>query len=158
MRSGERVCLVGRNGEGKSSLLRIVNGELAPAAALAHAHSTQAIARLSDLQQQLEAVGAWTLEQRVEQTLSRLGLDGAVSLRSLSGGWRRRAMLARALVCDPDLLLLDAPTNHHNNETITWLEENHTSNTSALLFITHDRAFLRRHTTRIVELDRGQLT
>src|SRR3569623_1128087 len=207
MRSGERVCLVGRNGEGKSSLMRIGNGELAPddgevwrrpgvriahlaqeasvdseesvfdivagglaesgkllsqyhraAAALAHDHSTQAIARLSDLQQQLEAVGAWTLEQRVEQTLSRLGLDGAVSLRSLSGGWRRRAMLARALVCDPDLLLLDEPTNHLDIEAITWLEEFLAGYTGALLFITHDRAFLRRLATRIVELDRGQLT
>jgi ATP-binding cassette subfamily F protein uup len=96
------------------------------------------------------------LEQRVEMVLSRLGLDGT-SHAALSGGWRR-AMLARALVCEPDLLLLDEPTNHLDIEAITWLEDFLADYPGALLFVSHDRAFLKRLATRIIELDRGALT
>ncbi len=207
IRRGERVCLVGRNGEGKSSLIRLLTGEIAPdggevwlrpntriahlaqevsadsdetvfdvvagglpecgrllsqyhhaVAELSHDHAPAAMDRLADLQHQLEAVNGWELEQRVENILSRLDLDGDATMHSLSGGWRRRVLLARALVCAPDLLLLDEPTNHLDIEAIRWLEDFLASYTGALLFITHDRAFLRRLATRIIELDRGQLT
>ncbi len=206
VRLGERVCLVGRNGEGKSSLMNLVIGDVAPddgtvwirpgtriahlaqeasndspdtvfdvvagglaemgrllsqyhhaATELAHAHTPVAVARLSDLQHALEASGGWALEQRVETVLSRLGLDGAIRMQALSGGWRRRVMLARALVCEPDLLLLDEPTNHLDIEAITWLEDFLADYGGAVLFISHDRAFLKRLATRIIELDRGHL-
>jgi len=204
---GERLCLVGRNGEGKSSLLRLVSGEAAPdegsvwirpgtrvahlaqevaldscesvfdvvagglpelgrlisdyhhtAAELAGASTPNGLERLARLQHELEAQGGWQLEQRVETVLARLGLDGDATFNTLSGGWRRRVMLARALVADPDLLLLDEPTNHLDIEAITWLEEFLLEYAGALLFISHDRAFVRRLATRIIELDRGQLT
>lgn len=207
VRRGERVCLLGRNGEGKSSLLGAITGRVHldegsvfvrpgarvawldqevtcdgkdtvfdvvagglpeqgrlladyhhVAAALAHDPSTANMQRLEDLQHRLEAADAWQLEQRVEAVLSRLGLDGDMPMGDLSGGWRRRAMLARALACDPDVLLLDEPTNHLDIEAITWLEEFMAEYTGALLFISHDRAFVRRLATRIVELDRGVLT
>jgi ATP-binding cassette subfamily F protein uup len=204
---GERVCLVGRNGEGKSSLLRIIAGEVAPddgelwvrpamqlahleqevtldssdsvfdvvagglpqmgrllseyhhaAGRLEHSQADADIRRLAGLQHELEAAGAWQLEQRVETVLSRLKLDGDAGFHGLSGGWRRRVMLARALVCDPDVLLLDEPTNHLDIEAITWLEEFMADFQGALLIISHDRAFVRRLATRIIELDRGRLT
>jgi len=98
------------------------------------------------------------MEQRVETVLSRLGLDGDVLFSSLSGGWRRRAMLARALVSEPDILLLDEPTNHLDIEAIAWLEEFLLEYSGALLFISHDRAFVRKMSSRILELDRGRLT
>jgi ATP-binding cassette subfamily F protein uup len=204
---GERVCLVGRNGEGKSSLMRILCDEIVPddgglwvrpatriaylaqevahdsddsvfdvvadglpelgrliseyhhtASALEQAHNPDTLKRLADLQHELEAAGGWQLEQRVETVLSRLGLDGEATFQSLSGGWRRRVMLARALVCEPDVLLLDEPTNHLDIEAITWLEDFMAEFSGALLFISHDRAFVRRLATRIIELDRGQLS
>jgi len=204
---GERLCLVGRNGEGKSSLLRLVSGEAAPdegsvwirpgtrvahlaqevaldsresvfdvvagglpelgrlisdyhhtAAELAGTSTPNGLERLARLQHELETQDGWQLEQRVETVLARLGLDGDATFDTLSGGWRRRAMLARALVADPDLLLLDEPTNHLDIDAITWLEEFLLEYAGALLFISHDRAFVRRLATRIIELDRGQLT
>ncbi len=206
IRRGERVCLVGRNGEGKSSLIRLLSGEAVPdegevwirpgtrvahlaqevsvdsdetvfdivagglaglgrlisqyhhaAVELAHAPTPALAQRLAHLQHELEAGDGWCLEQRVETVLSRLNLDGDVRLHALSGGWRRRVMLARALVCEPDLLLLDEPTNHLDIEAITWLEEFLVDFPGALLFVSHDRAFLKRLATRIVELDRGAL-
>jgi len=207
IRRGERVCLVGRNGEGKSSLLRLLSGEAAPddgeirirpgtriahlaqevsvdsddtvfdvvagglaelgrlisqyhhaAAELAHAPTPALAERLAQLQHALEAGDGWRREQRVETVLSRLNLDGDAKMHALSGGWRRRAMLARALVCEPDLLLLDEPTNHLDIEAITWLEDFLAGYSGALLFVSHDRAFLKRLATRIIELDRGALT
>ncbi len=128
------------------------------ASELAHDHAPAAVARLSELQHELDSRGGWAVEQRVETVLSRLGLDGETRMQALSGGWRRRAMLARALVCEPDLLLLDEPTNHLDIEAITWLEDFLADYPGAVLFISHDRAFLKRLATRIIELDRGLLT
>jgi len=204
---GERVCLVGRNGEGKSSLLRVISGEVSAddgelwvrpgmrvaylaqeaaldsrdtvfdvvagglpelgqlitdyhhaVAALGTSDDAVGLQRLADLQHALEAAGGWQLEQRVESVLSRLALDGEAGFHTLSGGWRRRVLLARALVSDPDVLLLDEPTNHLDIEAITWLEDFMVDYPGALLFISHDRAFVRRLATRIIELDRGQLS
>jgi ATP-binding cassette subfamily F protein uup len=115
------------------------------------------VARLADVQHRLEAAGGWALRQRVETTVSRLGLPADVPFATLSGGARRRALLARALVIEPDLLLLDEPTNHLDLPSIDWLEGFLAGFGGALLFVTHDRAFLQRLATRIVELDRGVL-
>jgi len=205
--SGERVCLLGRNGEGKSSLLRLIGGEtvaddgevwLRPGMRIAslaqeidldtagivfdvvagglpelgslvseyhhltheleQSSSPEALQRLSVLQHELEAHGGWQIEQRVASVLSRLQLDGDMEFEALSGGWRRRVMLARALVCEPDVLLLDEPTNHLDIEAITWLEDFMVEFSGAVLFVSHDRAFVRRLATRIIELDRGKLS
>jgi ATP-binding cassette subfamily F protein uup len=116
-----------------------------------------ALAELERCQHQLEGVGGWALTQRVEAVLSRLQLDPELDMASLSGGLKRRVMLGRALVSDPDLLLLDEPTNHLDISAITWLEEFLAGWPGTLLFITHDRAFLQRLATRIIEIDRGKL-
>ena len=114
--------------------------------------------RLGDIQHQLEAQNGWHFQQRVENILSRLDLPADVSVTSLSGGWKRRVALARALVIDPEVLLLDEPTNHLDFASISWLEEQLLAFNGAVLFVTHDRAFLQKLATRIVDLDRGQLT
>jgi ATP-binding cassette subfamily F protein uup len=116
------------------------------------------LSRLAAVQQRLESGDGWAIEQRAERVISRLGLDGEAVYATLSGGLRRRVMLARALVGEPDLLLLDEPTNHLDVDTIEWLEEFLLGFGGSLLFITHDRRFLRRLATRILELDRGKLT
>ncbi len=204
---GERLCLVGRNGTGKTSLLKILFGEV-PAdegerwlraglrvarleqelpqssqgsvydvvadglgrlgqvirdyhhaiQALEHDHSEQQIMRVSDLQHDLEAADGWRFEQRIDEMLTKMGLPADQEISSLSGGMQRRVLLARALVTDPELLLLDEPTNHLDIEGITWLEEYLFGYNGALIFITHDRAFLQNMATRILELDRGDLT
>ena len=173
IRKGERVCLLGRNGEGKSTLLRVIAREIVPdggevwvrpgvrVASLAQevaAASGESV--LDVLRQGVARDGAdgdWQAELQVEQVLSRLQLDRAATLGSLSGGWRRRVMLGRALASAPDLLLLDEPTNHLDIDATSWLEDMMIVFEGALLFISHDRAFVRRLATRIVELDRGQL-
>ncbi len=200
---GERVCIIGRNGTGKSSMLRVIKGEQsvddgdvwrAPglkigelpqelpradertvfdvvAEGLAgvgellaqYHHLSQNINDQDDLdklmhvQQDLEARDGWRLQQLVDSTLSRLQLPADKTLAELSGGWRRRVLLAQALVAEPDLLLLDEPTNHLDIGAIAWLEEALMGFTGAVLFITHDRSFLQNLATRILELDRGHL-
>ncbi|MDD5273593.1 MAG: ATP-binding cassette domain-containing protein [Methylovulum sp.] len=203
--AGERVGLLGRNGEGKSTLMKIIAGNIyadhgdiwrQPELRLAwleqapelpdgatiydavadglgelghwltryHALSLtmdyedpKALDELGDLQHKLEAHNGWHFQQRVETTLSKLGLPGELDVNSLSGGWKRRVALARALVIDPEVLLLDEPTNHLDFESINLLEEQILSFQGAVLFVTHDRSFLQRLATRIVDLDRGNL-
>jgi ATP-binding cassette subfamily F protein uup len=173
IRKGERVCLLGRNGEGKSSLLHLITRNIVPdsgevwvrpgvrVASLAQEVSPASDQSVLDvIMSGVDAAGSegdWQAALQVDQVISRLELDRDAPMSALSGGWRRRVMLGRALVSEPDLLLLDEPTNHLDIEAITWLEDMMIDFDGALLFISHDRAFVRRLATRIVELDRGQL-
>src|SRR6202011_1887063 len=176
IRRGERVCLLGRNGEGKTSLLQLITRQIVPdsgevwvrpgarVASLAQEVSPASDASVRDVVMSgIEPVAAgathddWQAELQVDQIISRLQLDRDAAMGALSGGWRRRVMLGRALVAMPDLLLLDEPTNHLDIDAITWLEDMMLDFDGALLFISHDRAFVRRLATRIVELDRGRL-
>ncbi|MFC5077640.1 ABC transporter ATP-binding protein uup [Vibrio thalassae] len=119
--------------------------------------SERNINRLAQTQESLEVAGAWRFEDRIKNILGALKLDGNTLLTDLSGGWQRKAALARALVCDPDVLLLDEPTNHLDVTTIEWLETFLKDFRGSIIFISHDRAFIRSMATRIVDLDRGQL-
>lgn len=173
LRRSERVCLLGRNGEGKSSLLQLISRKILPdsgevwvrpgarIASLAQEVSPASDALVRDVVlggvELKTAEDAWQSELQVDQVLSRLGLAGDALMSALSGGWRRRVMLGRALVAAPDVLLLDEPTNHLDIEAITWLENMMLDFTGALFFVSHDRSFVRRLATKIVELDRGQL-
>lgn len=205
---GERVCLLGRNGEGKSTFLSIIEGKTIPDSGsvdyargsrvamlpqevpqdltgtvydiaaqglgevgkhlsayhdAAHALSESLepddglVAQLERAQHALEDAGGWPYHQTIETVLSHLKLNGDEQFASLSGGTKRRALLARALVAGPDLLILDEPTNHLDIDSITWLEDFLLRQNTALLFVTHDRAFLKKLATRIVELDRAKL-
>jgi ATP-binding cassette subfamily F protein uup len=168
----ERVAIVGRNGSGKSTLLQIVSGDIAPDAGTVWRQPGLRMARLaqdvplSDPRSVFEVVeeGAarheedWQREQRVRLVLSRLSLRPDVAVDTLSGGWRRRVLLARALVNEPQLLVLDEPTNHLDIDAMTWLEGFIDGYPGAVVFVTHDRVFLEQLATRIVELDRGALT
>jgi len=127
-------------------------------AELAHRQDASLLEQLETTQHELEAQGGWLLEQRVESVVSQLSLDPDARFEQLSGGIQRRALLARALVSDPDLLLLDEPTNHLDIQSIEWLEDFLVNFGGTLLFITHDRSFLTRLATRIIDLDRGVLT
>lgn len=205
--AGERVCLIGRNGAGKSSLLKIIEGFQLPDSgniwrkphlrmgrlaqelpqdihgtiyefvaeglaetgkllaayhALTHklsvSHTEKDLLDLERLQQQIDACNGWQFEQNINTVLTRLELNPDQRVSELSGGWQRRAALAKALVVSPELLLLDEPTNHLDIDAIQWLEDQLMTSGAGLLFITHDRALLQRLATRIIELDRGQLT
>lgn len=120
-------------------------------------HSEQAMNKLQALQEQLDANNAWQLEQRIENVLTQLSLPAEKLLSDLSGGWRRKAALARALVSQPDVLLLDEPTNHLDIDMVKWLEKTLISFTGSLVFISHDRSFIRNMATRIIDIDRGQV-
>lgn len=204
--AGERVCLIGRNGTGKSTLFRVLYGAAEPDDgevwrrdtlrishllqevpannthtiyetvaqglgetgqlltdyhnAVNHAGSNKELPldTLSDLQHRIEIIDGWNINQKIETVLSRLTLPPDKKLADCSGGIRRRVMLAQALVSAPDLLLLDEPTNHMDISAITWLEDYLMTYKGALIFITHDRTFLKHLATRIIELDRGVLT
>ncbi|KKI41977.1 ABC transporter ATP-binding protein [Hafnia alvei] len=119
--------------------------------------SEQNLNKLSTLQEILDHQGLWRIDSRISDVLTKLGLNADTDLSALSGGWLRKAALARALVCEPDVLLLDEPTNHLDIETITWLEDFLKEFTGSIVFISHDRSFIRSMATRIVDLDRGKL-
>jgi len=166
---GERICLVGRNGQGKSTLLKIISGELEPDKGEIVRSREVRIARLQQTVPQdiqgtvFDLVSKdWNhehaLDHPVEKAISLLGLDPEQEFASLSGGMRRRALLAKALVNEPDLLILDEPTNHLDIDSIQWLENFLLRWRGTVLFVTHDRVFLKKLATRIVELDRGNLT
>ena len=168
---GERVCLLGRNGEGKSTLLKIAAGRLAPdvgevvrARDLAVAMMPQVVpddlaGTVLDVVRRgaRPELDAGQRDLQARKTVSLMELDPAAECAALSGGMKRRVLLAQALAAEPDLLLLDEPTNHLDVESIEWLETFLLRFPGAILFVTHDRAFLRKLATRIVELDRGQL-
>ena len=199
----ERVCLIGRNGAGKSSLFSLITGLQQPDNGqiwvqpgvrvgylpqdlpdaddrlvydvvadglpevgqylreyhhLLQQKDQMDMERLGRVQQQLEALDGWAMQQKVDAIITRLELPGDKRMSELSGGWRRRVVLGRALVSSPDILLLDEPTNHLDIPAIQWLEKQLLQFNGALLFITHDRSFLRRMATRLLELDRGHLT
>lgn len=200
--AGERVCVLGRNGEGKSTLLKILNKQIKPDEGLVQHGDTLKVAalqqelpvtdpqtvyevvasglgelgttiseyheevmkgehvdlvKLERLQHVIEAHDGWLWQQKVDSILDRLDLPGDAAFDSMSGGWQRRVMLAQALVSEPDLLILDEPTNHMDIATIRWLEEQLVQFKGTLLFISHDRAFVQALSTRIIELDRGSI-
>ncbi len=171
---GERVCLLGRNGAGKSTLMKIIAGETKPDSGQVFRQPGAVFCRLTQeipadaggvvrdlvtggLRPQGEHEEEWERDVRVDSLIERLQLPGEADFAQLSGGLKRRALLARALAGQPDLLLLDEPTNHLDIESILWLEEFLLEERLTLFFVTHDRAFLRRLATRIVDLDRGRL-
>ena len=204
---GERICLLGRNGNGKTSLMKLIAGELEPLSGQIVRQPNLKIARLiqqvpqnitgsvyhevtrglghqgilinqyhdlsvrleqypSDenlliqherLAHKIEAAGGWNAQQKVEMVISKMQLDPELKFESLSAGLKRRVLLAKALVSEPDLLLLDEPTNHLDIESIDWIEKFLSGCNISLLFITHDRSFLKKLATRIVEIDSGQL-
>ena len=199
----ERVCLIGRNGAGKSSLMKLITGAyiaddgdiqkrrhlrvsqleqtlldeseetvrdvvrkgMQPQQDLLDEYhrlsnselDKHQLKQLENLQQQIDASGVWNIEQQVDTTITQLNLPGESSLSQLSGGWRRRVSLAKALVSKPDLLLLDEPTNHLDINTIEGLENRIRGFEGSIIFITHDRIFLQKLATRIVEIDRAKL-
>ena len=199
----ERVCLIGRNGAGKSSLLKLITGEYVAdhgeIQRRSHLRISQLeqtllstseetvrevvkqgmseqqslldeyhrlsnsslnkleLKQLEDLQHQIDASGIWNIDQQVDTVISQLNLPGSRKLNELSGGWRRRVALGKALVSEPELLLLDEPTNHLDISTIEWLEHRIRGYGGSVVFITHDRIFLQKLATRIVEIDRGNL-
>lgn len=199
----ERVCLIGRNGAGKSTMLKLIMGEqyvdsgeihykrhlrisqlyqqlpggldrkvkdvvaegLADQQNLIDTYNElvakdlddAGLQELQDIQQQIESSGGWNLEQKIETIITQLNLPAEKKLSELSGGWRRRVALGKALVSKPDVLLLDEPTNHLDISTIEWLEHMVRGYQGSVVFITHDRSFLQKLATRIVEIDRGEL-
>jgi ATP-binding cassette subfamily F protein uup len=206
IKTGERVCLVGKNGAGKSSLMKVLMGKqnlddgqilmstniklamleqdppessdmsvfdyvaqgVAENAELIKKYhhlihiigedpSEKNLNKLANAQQQLDQANAWQDEQRIDKVLTTLALDADKKINSLSGGWLRKLALAKALVCEPDVLLLDEPTNHLDISSVLWLEQFLKDFKGTIIFISHDRAFIRGLATRILDLDRGQL-
>ncbi len=177
LEAGERLCLMGRNGTGKSTLLRLISGEINPDGGEIFRQQGLKVALVSqEIPQGLAGTvfdvvaggteaglvdpgdaDGWRHHQAVERVVSRLKLDAEAPFDTLSGGTKRRAMLARALASEPDILLLDEPTNHLDIESIEWLEGFLLKQVKTLLFVTHDRAFARRISNRVAELDRGNL-
>ncbi len=204
---GERVCLIGRNGQGKSTLLAIMNGDLEPVSGqivrspglttalldqkvpqnlsgtvfeevsrglgrrgtllkeyhdisrrVAGEASPDLLAKLDRTHHQLEAGGAWDVHQQVETVISHLKLDPDAEVSTLSAGLKRRVLMAKTLVLAPDILMLDEPTNHLDVDSIVWLEEFFEKYPGTLIFVTHDRMFLRKLSRRILDIDRGRLT
>jgi len=171
---GERVCLVGRNGTGKTSIMRVISGEEKPQSGDITKPNGVVLTRLPQevpdgilgtvyevIHSGLRIGGTeedWEADVRVEDLMDEMKLPAEKEFQSLSGGMKRRVLLARALVGQPDVLLLDEPTNHLDLESILWLENFLLKVRPTLFFVTHDRAFLRKLSTRIVELDRGSLT
>ena len=203
---GERVGLLGRNGVGKSTLMRLINGEIEPDSGgitrqqgvcvsrlaqevphglgetifdqvaaglgrrgemLADYHRVSSrfardggasAAELDRLTHRLDAEEGWQINQEVETVIARMQLDPDAQCETLSAGQKRRVLLAKALVLSPDILLLDEPTNHLDIDAICWVEEFLLRYEGTLIFVTHDRVFLRKLATRIIELDRGRLT
>ena len=201
--SGERIGLLGRNGAGKSTFLKLLGHQVKPDAGelwqqanikvaylnqeLPNADSKsvydylldglaeagdlirryhqllqsepdqQNLLKLADVQKQIDISNAWNLEQRVENSLSKLGIKGETVMSSLSGGWLRRVSLAKTFINEPDVLLLDEPTNHLDIPTIEYLEKQLAQFSGAILLITHDRAFLQKIATKIMILDRGEI-
>jgi ATP-binding cassette subfamily F protein uup len=203
----ERICLIGRNGEGKTTLMKIIHGTLEPLTGnmvrrpglavamleqtvplglhgtvyqavseglgrrgqllqeyhdtsrqLADDHTLALTNKLDRLQHELETHNAWHVHQQVDTVISHLKLNADAQVNTLSAGLKRRVLLARALVLEPDILLLDEPTNHLDVDSIVWLEEFLGKFQGTLIFVTHDRMFLRKLSTRIVNIDRGQTT
>ena len=203
---GERVCLLGRNGAGKSTVMKLLDGSIAPDTGEIVRQTDSTVARLEQeipadlagtifevvsaglgdtgrllsryhaasqrvasegspgalrdlgrLHHALDAADAWQVQTRVETVLFHLGLDGDAQFAAASGGRKRQALLARALIAEPDVLLLDEPTNHLDVEAVEWMERFLVDRGITLVLVTHDRTFLRRVATRIVELDRGRL-
>ncbi len=173
---GERVGLLGRNGMGKSTLLKMLNGDVLPHDGVIARQQNVRTAYLpqevpQDLEGRIEDIIAsglidsdfaddehhWKRDNQVQKTISLMELDGEARFETLSAGMKRRVILARGLVCNPDLLLLDEPTNHLDIQAIDWLEDFLKRWGGTLVFVTHDRVFLQKLTTRIIELDRGSV-
>ncbi|HKJ05488.1 MAG TPA: ATP-binding cassette domain-containing protein [Geopsychrobacteraceae bacterium] len=167
---GDRICLLGRNGTGKSTLLRLINQEVPADAGTIDRQQGLRVALVAqevpahlqgsirdNLRADADQEHVWQKEHGIDQVLSHLQLDGDADVATLSGGMKRRVLLAQALCSEPDILLLDEPTNHLDIATIAWLEEFLLRLRTTLIFVSHDRMFARRLATRIVELDRGHL-
>lgn len=202
--AGERLCLIGRNGAGKSTTFKLITGQIEPDRGsviyeskliisqleqslpvpedttvreiirsglskielllknyhdlVANTSGKTDLLKLESLHKQIDAHGGWNLDQRVNTTISELNLPADKKMNELSGGWLRRVALGKALVQKPDILLLDEPTNHLDISTIKWLEDVVYSFRGTVIFITHDRAFIKKLASRILEIDRGKIT
>ncbi|NLA76053.1 MAG: ATP-binding cassette domain-containing protein, partial [Deltaproteobacteria bacterium] len=203
---GERVCVLGRNGEGKSTLLKLIGGSIAPdngtvsiqkgisvsglsqelphnlegtvhevvvegltgvtalfeeynrlSKGLSSCHDNALLKRVTEIHEKLDRYNGWEFSRQADEVITRLSLDPDVPFSSLSVGFKRRALLARALVTKPDLLLLDEPTNHLDIASITWMEEFLEKYAGTIIIVTHDRMFLQKLATRIIEIDRGNI-